>query len=209
MKDKDINWCEAKNSVWRDDDTLFERVVSIYTKKGDTIFDPWCGSGEILLAAVKSGRNAVGAERREGLFEKAAAMVDGLVAEGAESSYAVFDGDAAKALGDENIKDKKIDFVFSEVPEDAVAEEVEAALRAVGERMEPGAKCALIVKDCREGGEYRDRRGEIVAAGKKAGLALFDAIVLDGTERGAVTLEIPAELKTSINHRFLIVFKKA
>lgn len=42
--------------------SLMERLVSIYTKPNDTVFDPFFGSGSTLKAASNLGRNALGCE---------------------------------------------------------------------------------------------------------------------------------------------------
>ena len=36
------------------------RLMQLYTFKGDVVLDPFCGSGQTCLAALKSGRNFVG-----------------------------------------------------------------------------------------------------------------------------------------------------
>jgi len=35
---------------------------NIFSKKGDTVLDPFCGSGTVLLEGLLAGRNALGAE---------------------------------------------------------------------------------------------------------------------------------------------------
>lgn len=42
--------------------SLMERLVAIYTKLGDTVFDPFMGSGATLKAARNLDRNAIGCE---------------------------------------------------------------------------------------------------------------------------------------------------
>jgi len=42
--------------------SLLERLVSIFTIPGSTVFDPFFGSGSTLVAADNLGRNAVGCE---------------------------------------------------------------------------------------------------------------------------------------------------
>lgn len=43
--------------------SLMERLIRIYTKPNDLIFDPFAGSGSTLDAAVNQGRQAIGCEK--------------------------------------------------------------------------------------------------------------------------------------------------
>ena len=42
---------------------LVERLVLCLTNKGDTVFDPYMGSGTTSVASLKNGRNCLGAEK--------------------------------------------------------------------------------------------------------------------------------------------------
>lgn len=42
---------------------LAERCILAFTNQGDTVFDPFCGVGSTLVAALKHGRHAVGSEQ--------------------------------------------------------------------------------------------------------------------------------------------------
>lgn len=42
--------------------TLIERLIRIYTNPGDTVFDPFMGSGTTGVACVQTGRNFIGIE---------------------------------------------------------------------------------------------------------------------------------------------------
>lgn len=48
---------------------LLERIISISSNEGDTVVDPFCGSGTILVAANLLGRNAVGIDVSEDAVE--------------------------------------------------------------------------------------------------------------------------------------------
>lgn len=48
---------------------LVERIVDLVTCKGDTVLDPFLGSGTSLIAAINRGRNFVGYEYNEGFQE--------------------------------------------------------------------------------------------------------------------------------------------
>jgi DNA modification methylase len=49
--------------------SLMMRLIEIYTNPGDTILDPYAGSGTTILAAVLTGRNAIGIEKERASFE--------------------------------------------------------------------------------------------------------------------------------------------
>lgn len=51
---------EAEGHQWRKPLSLVERLVRIYTNPGDTVLDPFCGSGVTLEACENLGRNAIG-----------------------------------------------------------------------------------------------------------------------------------------------------
>jgi DNA modification methylase len=38
------------------------RLVRMFSFTGDTVLDPFCGSGTTMVAALKTGRNSVGVE---------------------------------------------------------------------------------------------------------------------------------------------------
>lgn len=41
------------------------RLVKMFSFVGDTVLDPFCGSGTTILAAIKSGRNSIGVETEQ------------------------------------------------------------------------------------------------------------------------------------------------
>lgn len=53
---------EPEGHQWRKPLSLLERLVRIYTNEGDTILDPFVGSGTTLLAARSLNRQFVGVD---------------------------------------------------------------------------------------------------------------------------------------------------
>lgn len=41
---------------------LASRLIERYSSEGDTVFDPFCGSGSVIVEAVKQGRNVIGTD---------------------------------------------------------------------------------------------------------------------------------------------------
>ena len=50
---------------------LLERLIEIFTDKGDVVIDPCCGSGSSLLAAAQMGRKAYGFEIKKDFYKAA------------------------------------------------------------------------------------------------------------------------------------------
>lgn len=51
---------ESEGHQWRKPLALIERLVRIYTNEGDTVLDPFVGSGTTLQACINLNRNAIG-----------------------------------------------------------------------------------------------------------------------------------------------------
>lgn len=60
---------EQTGHQWVKPISLMERLVKIYTKPGDLVLDPFCGSGQTLKACVNLGRNHIGVDNDPKWFE--------------------------------------------------------------------------------------------------------------------------------------------
>jgi DNA modification methylase len=58
---------------------LAERLVKLYSFAGDTVLDPFGGSGSTAAAAIRSGRNSISVEIETEYVDMAAARLDGEV----------------------------------------------------------------------------------------------------------------------------------
>ena len=57
---------------------LPEWFIRLFTEKGDTVMDPFAGSGTTLFAAIELGRNAIGIDTEEEYCEMMRERVDGI-----------------------------------------------------------------------------------------------------------------------------------
>lgn len=80
-------WASLSRSVWNDvssarqkkhlkhgatyPEKLCDRLISMYSKQGDTVLDPFLGTGTTVVAAVKNNRNGIGIELTERFFSVA------------------------------------------------------------------------------------------------------------------------------------------
>lgn len=57
---------------------VLTRMILAYSNPGDTVLDPFSGSGSTAIAALRAGRNFEGCELDEEYFEKSAARIEAL-----------------------------------------------------------------------------------------------------------------------------------
>jgi len=97
-------------------ESLVEGFISFFTKENGLVFDPFLGTGSVLLASGKLGRNAVGIELNKKYFEIAKQRVE---KEKFENSILAINGSS------KNLKDllpeyfttaEKFDFVITSPP---------------------------------------------------------------------------------------------
>jgi len=55
---------------------LVERCVLALTNEGDSVYDPYCGVGSALIAAIKNNRKAIGSEKEESYISIAKERID-------------------------------------------------------------------------------------------------------------------------------------
>ena len=80
-------WSQLSKSVWNDvsstrqkkhlnhgatyPEKLCDRLIKMYSKKGDYILDPFLGTGTTIISALKNERNSIGIELTDRFFNVA------------------------------------------------------------------------------------------------------------------------------------------
>ena len=96
-----INDCGSKQGIYvrHTDETmhptekpvaLMRHYISNSSQRGETVFDPFCGTGSTGVAAIKEGRKFVGIERDPEWFEVARARLDAAISEMPEQAVDLF-----------------------------------------------------------------------------------------------------------------------
>lgn len=123
-------WTVNSRSVWNDvssprsknkilhgatfPEKLSDRLISMYSKVGDTVLDPFLGSGTTVVSAIKGGRRGVGIELTEKYFDLAEREIQSVVESISEPDYQLFLGDCESKLKD--IKDGEIQLTITSPP---------------------------------------------------------------------------------------------
>jgi DNA modification methylase len=113
-----------------------ERLIRLFTKQGQTVLDPFVGSGSALLACRACGRRGVGVELSEHWAQVARLRLEQEApAEKGAPPCEVFVGDAREILG--GLGDESVDFVVTSPPYWNILTK-EAGLKAQAERRSKG-----------------------------------------------------------------------
>lgn len=132
-------WAELSRSVWNDvssprqkkhlnhgatyPEKLCDRLISMYSKRGDVVLDPFLGTGTTVISAVKNGRNAIGIELTERFFVVANRSLDEICSETQMSlfsiqstlgTYKLFKGDCLEVL--KTVPEEKVQITVTSPP---------------------------------------------------------------------------------------------
>lgn len=123
-------WTLSSRSVWNDlssarkgkhllhgatfPEKLAERVIKMYSKEGDSILDPFLGTGTTVISALKNNRFGYGIELTDKYFNLASSEIVNSTNLLIEPHYVLFHGDCETEL--DKIDDKTIQLTFTSPP---------------------------------------------------------------------------------------------
>ncbi|MCO1575910.1 DNA methylase [Crossiella sp. SN42] len=149
-------------------------AIAAYTRPGDLVLDPDCGSGTLLLEALRAGRHAVGQTRHPALWRRARARISLAKRRGAWPDGAVLDARRdAPATGVAGLRGRvglvllALPATPGDCPDSARLSET---LRRCLPLLRPGAHVIVLAAPRREAEQLLDQPGRVLAAGRAAGL---------------------------------------
>ena len=107
-------WTQNSRSVWNDvssarksqhllhgatyPEKLCDRVISMYSKQGDCVLDPFLGTGTTLISALKNDRFGIGIELSKEYFTIAQTAVQNSLNLLSTTSFQIYNGDCEMLL---------------------------------------------------------------------------------------------------------------
>ncbi|MFE1961543.1 DNA methyltransferase [Streptomyces sp. NPDC059479] len=82
---------DTAGDAFRIPPTVARHAISLYTRPGDTVLDPDCGSGTVLVEALRTGRHAVGLTKQKRWWPLARANISAAKHDGALTDGMVLD----------------------------------------------------------------------------------------------------------------------
>ncbi len=123
-------WTLNSRSVWNDlssarkkkhlnhgatyPEKLCDRVISMYSKKGDTVLDPFLGTGTTIISAIKNDRFCIGIELSPIYFQLANQEILNSINSVNTNLFQVYNGDCEELL--DNVEDEKVQLTLTSPP---------------------------------------------------------------------------------------------
>ena len=123
-------WTLNSRSVWNDlssarkkkhlnhgatyPEKLCDRVIAMYSKKGDTILDPFLGTGTTIISAINNNRCGIGIELSPTFFQLANQEIQKSINSSNTTAFSLYNGDCEEQL--DNIEDAKIQLTLTSPP---------------------------------------------------------------------------------------------
>ncbi len=183
------------------------RLITFFTKRGQTVLDPFCGSGSAGVAALEEGRRFVGVELISEWHELACARLCEQTGGRKSARWAMLLGDARKQLG--VLEPESVDFVVTSPPYWNILRK--QGIKARVERQELGLATQYSEDDqdlgnCADYGEFLTRVADILelsARALKAGRYMA-VIVSDFREKSRFVL-FHSDLAACLEERELLL----
>ena len=132
-------WAALSSSVWNDvsstrskkhldhgatyPEKLCDRLIFMYSRQGDTVLDPFLGTGTTLIAAIKNKRNGIGIELTDRFYSVAQDSITSFVNstqlnifedKDQFGEYSLFKGDCSEVL--KNIESETVQLTVTSPP---------------------------------------------------------------------------------------------
>ena len=123
-------WAVNSRSVWNDlssqrknkhldhgatfPEKLSDRIVTMYSKEGDIVLDPFLGTGTTIVSALKLNRIGYGIELTDKYFEIAEKEIVSSIGLFDQQNYKLFHGDCLKEI--DKIENDSVQLTFTSPP---------------------------------------------------------------------------------------------
>ena len=123
-------WTMSSRSVWNDvssarkgkhllhgatyPEKLAERVIKMYSREGDSVLDPFLGTGTTVISALRNNRNGYGIELSPMYFELASTEIQNSIGLLTTASHRLFNGDCETMI--DELDDQSIQLTFTSPP---------------------------------------------------------------------------------------------
>lgn len=240
-------WAKNSRSVWKDipgekEDLrlpgmnvlpieLLDRIINMYSKEEDVVFDPFMGAGTSVISAIRNNRFCYGCEIDKKTFDIARDNIEGAINLLVNGDYKLLNTDvfiAIERLQDESVqlivtspsrpscsrrKKKNLNSLnFGDDKYEEYLSNMEDLMKRLYRVNKKGGYAVFVVddyRDIRNNRPYVELHADIARAAVKAGYLYQDVIIYDhNDQRGLLLQGYPNIFYANLNHTYVIVLRK-
>lgn len=193
-------------------DESMVKLIELFTKEGECVFDPLAQQGIVLKSALSVNRKFVGISENK---RQRSVLIESLPPRLKTQFYCILNNESVGSSLD-LIKNHSCNFLMTEVKrfnfsdEDRYASEIHFicnSAKSWAEKLKQGAYMALIVNDQQVKDKYYCRHSDIINVMKGSGLQLKGLINLIEDSQALKANGYPSSYVPNIINRFVIIFR--
>lgn len=224
-----------KRQVWKESHParfvpqLPEKYIRLFSHEGETVLDPFCGSGTTNVVAAELERNSIGIDVNSYSTGMSIDRLDGSLSEGVKTTHQIITGDSRRVL--QMVPEETIDLVVTSPPYfnvvdydhqhadqignieeyDSFLDEMQAVFQCSYDVLKKGGFAVVNTQDLFKKAMKCPIHSDYIRIGREAGFQIYNIniYILNYSTGGRLVYGYPKSYYPKNDHEYILIFRKS